>query len=67
MSCRTSGNAIIAVVGAMYASLSNLGYVQGISVLSVHFAERPVFYRERAAGLYSPWAYALAQVYVMLS
>nr|QVT92286.1 ABC transporter [Salvia miltiorrhiza] len=50
------------LLGAIYSAVlflgaSNMGSVQG--VVSI---ERTVFYRERAAGMYSPLPYAVAQV-----
>jgi hypothetical protein len=46
----------------MYAAVLFLGGTNTSAVQSVVAIERTVFYRERAAGLYSALPYALAQV-----
>ncbi|XVF26439.1 hypothetical protein REPUB_Repub14bG0016500 [Reevesia pubescens] len=48
--------------GAMYSAVFFLGAVNASSVQAVVAIERTVFYRERAAGMYSPLPYAFAQV-----
>lgn len=50
------------LVGAMYAAILFLGATNTSSVQPVVAIERTVFYRERAAGMYSALPYALAQV-----
>ncbi|OVA03613.1 ABC transporter-like [Macleaya cordata] len=50
------------LLGAMYAATLFLGAGNAASVQSVVSVERTVFYRERAAGMYSPLPYAFAQV-----
>ncbi|KAF5473598.1 hypothetical protein F2P56_010198 [Juglans regia] len=50
------------LLGAMYAAVLFLGATNASSVQSVVAIERTVFYRERAAGMYSPLPYAFAQV-----
>lgn len=49
-------------MGAMYAAVLFLGGTNTSAVQSVVAIERTVFYRERAAGMYSPLPYAFAQV-----
>ncbi|KAK6263847.1 hypothetical protein SCA6_019281 [Theobroma cacao] len=48
--------------GAMYSAVFFLGAVNASSVQAIVAIERTVFYRERAAGMYSPLPYAFAQV-----
>lgn len=50
------------LMGAMYAAVLFLGGTNTSAVQSVVAIERTVFYRERAAGMYSPLPYAFAQV-----
>eukprot|EP00262_Sarcandra_glabra_P012496 TRINITY_DN323_c0_g1_i1.p1 TRINITY_DN323_c0_g1~~TRINITY_DN323_c0_g1_i1.p1 ORF type:complete len:1461 (-),score=277.38 TRINITY_DN323_c0_g1_i1:266-4648(-) len=50
------------LLGAMYASVLFLGASNASTVQSVVTIERTVFYRERAAGMYSALPYAFAQV-----
>ncbi|XP_027333289.1 pleiotropic drug resistance protein 1-like isoform X2 [Abrus precatorius] len=49
-------------MGSMYAAVTFIGVQNGASVQPVIAVERTVFYRERAAGMYSALPYALAQV-----
>lgn len=49
-------------MGAMYAAVMFLGVNNSSSVQPIVSIERSVFYRERAAGMYSPIPYAAAQV-----
>ncbi|KAL8118570.1 pleiotropic drug resistance protein 1-like [Apium graveolens] len=51
-------------MGSMYAACLFLGYQNSSSVQPVVAVERTVFYRERAAGMYSALPYAFAQVLV---
>lgn len=53
------------VMGALYASCLFLGVNNASSVQPIVSIERTVFYREKAAGMYSPIPYAVAQVTVM--
>ncbi|KAL5735140.1 hypothetical protein ACOSP7_033001 [Xanthoceras sorbifolium] len=53
---------LINLLGAMYSAVLFLGATNTSSVQSVVAIERTVFYRERAAGMYSPLPYAFAQV-----
>lgn len=50
------------VMGSMYAAVLFIGINNCSTVQPVVAIERTVFYRERAAGMYSALPYALAQV-----
>ncbi|KAI7730029.1 hypothetical protein M8C21_019980 [Ambrosia artemisiifolia] len=50
------------MLGAMYAAVLFLGGTNTASVQTIVSIERTVFYREKAAGMYSPLPYAFAQV-----
>ncbi|EEF30370.1 ATP-binding cassette transporter, putative [Ricinus communis] len=50
------------LLGAMYSAVMFLGATNTSSVMSIVAVERTVFYRERAAGMYSELPYAFAQV-----
>ncbi|KAE8709742.1 hypothetical protein F3Y22_tig00110328pilonHSYRG00302 [Hibiscus syriacus] len=50
------------LLGAMYSAVLFLGATNTSAEQSVVAIERTVFYRERAAGMYSPLRYAFAQV-----
>ncbi|CAM0942737.1 unnamed protein product [Alopecurus aequalis] len=52
------------LLGATYAAVFFLGASNCITVQPVVAIERIVFYREKAAGMYSPLSYALAQASV---
>jgi len=54
-------------MGSMYAAVTSIGVINGASVQPIVAIERNVFYRERAAGMYSALPYALAQVLLQLS
>lgn len=49
-------------MGAMYVATMLLGVQNSTSVMPVVSIERTVFYRERAAGMYSALPYAFGQV-----
>ncbi|XP_059428884.1 ABC transporter G family member 34-like [Corylus avellana] len=53
---------LINLLGAMYAAVLFLGATNASAVQAIVAIERTVFYRERAAGMYSPLPYAFAQV-----
>ncbi|KAE7997396.1 hypothetical protein FH972_002037 [Carpinus fangiana] len=53
-------------MGSMYAAVLFLGIQNSSSVQPVVAVERTVFYRERAAGMYSALPYAFAQVVIEL-
>ena len=46
----------------MFAAVIFIGPQNGYSVQPILAVERPVFYRQRAAGMYSALPYAFAQV-----
>ena len=50
----------------MYASVLFVGINQYSTVQPLVSTERAVFYREKAAGMYSALPYALSQVMIML-
>ncbi|KAL3749878.1 hypothetical protein ACJRO7_010927 [Eucalyptus globulus] len=51
-------------IGSMYIAVIFLGINNCSSVLQYIATERTVMYRERFAGMYSSWAFSLAQVVV---
>ncbi|KAL3324836.1 hypothetical protein AABB24_038775 [Solanum stoloniferum] len=53
---------LLNLLGATYAAVMFLGATNASAVQSVVAVERTVFYRERAAGMYSELPYAFAQV-----
>ncbi|KAL6563264.1 transcription factor [Orobanche hederae] len=55
---------LLTIIGAMYASVLFVGINNCSTVQPVVGIERTVFYRERAAGMYSALPYAIAQVIV---
>lgn len=63
--CRSTTQDLLTVMGALYSACLFLGVNNASSVQPVVSIERTVFYRERAAGMYSPLAYAAAQVSIL--
>eukprot|EP01018_Ginkgo_biloba_P026508 Gb_37005 [translate_table: standard] len=57
---------LLNAMGSMFAAVLFLGVNNASSVQPVVDVERTVFYREKAAGMYSPIPYALAQVLIEL-
>ena len=53
---------ILNAIGSMYSAILFLGIINATSVQPVVAIERTVFYRERAAGMYSALPYAFGQV-----
>ncbi|XP_043699337.1 ABC transporter G family member 39-like isoform X2 [Telopea speciosissima] len=51
-------------MGSMYTAVLFIGIINASSVQPVVAVERTVFYREKAAGMYSALPYALAQVLI---
>ncbi|KAI6684522.1 hypothetical protein NL676_030435, partial [Syzygium grande] len=49
------------IFGSMYVAVIFLGINNCSSVLQYVAMERTVMYRERFAGMYSSWAFSLAQ------
>lgn len=60
--CRHTEQDLMNIMGAIYAAIFFLGASNTASVQPVVAIERTVFYRERAAGMYSALPYASAQV-----
>ncbi|OMO90445.1 ABC-2 type transporter [Corchorus olitorius] len=58
---RGTTKGLFMVMGALYASCLFLGVNNSSSVQPIVSIERTVFYREKAAGMYAPTAYAAAQ------
>ncbi|XWS73071.1 hypothetical protein CRYUN_Cryun02cG0094100 [Craigia yunnanensis] len=63
---RTRRQDILNAMGSMYASVLFLGFQNAASVQPVVAVERTVFYRERAAGMYSALPYAFGQLVIEL-
>ncbi|XP_027181577.1 pleiotropic drug resistance protein 1-like isoform X1 [Coffea eugenioides] len=61
---RKSKQDIFNAMGSMYAAVIFLGVQNATSVQPVVAIERTVFYRERAAGMYSALPYAFGQVVI---
>ncbi|WOL00752.1 hypothetical protein Cni_G09465 [Canna indica] len=61
---RGSANNLRIVIGSMYAAVMFIGVNNCSTVQPLVAIERTVFYRERAAGMYSALPYAMAQVLV---
>ncbi|KAE9446717.1 hypothetical protein C3L33_21385, partial [Rhododendron williamsianum] len=59
---RNNQQSLFNVLGAIYSATIFLGANNCMSVLPYVSTERSVLYRERFAGMYGSWAYALAQV-----
>ena len=53
---------LLNIRGAMFAAVCFVGGTNASAVQAVVAIERTVFYRERAAGMYSALPYAFAQV-----
>ncbi|XP_072984475.1 ABC transporter G family member 42-like [Typha latifolia] len=59
---RKSANDLRIVIGSMYTAVMFVGINNCSTVQPIVAIERTVFYRERAAGMYSALPYAIAQV-----
>lgn len=59
---RTRRQDLFNAMGSMYAAVLFIGVQNAVTVQPVVSVERTVFYRERAAGMYSALPYAFAQV-----
>ncbi|XP_062178966.1 ABC transporter G family member 42-like [Phragmites australis] len=57
-------NTLRMVIGAMYTAVMFVGINNCSTVQPIVSIERTVFYRERAAGMYSAMPYAIAQVVI---
>ncbi|KAH9313294.1 hypothetical protein KI387_028329, partial [Taxus chinensis] len=53
-------------MGSMFAAIVFIGVNNATSIQPVVEVERTVFYREKAAGMYSPLPYAFAQILIEL-
>ena len=60
--CRNNSSDLLTIIGAMYAAVLFVGINNCSTVQPIVSIERTVFYRERAAGMYSSLPYAIAQV-----
>ncbi|KAK9682589.1 hypothetical protein RND81_10G083900 [Saponaria officinalis] len=56
--------ALLNAMGSMYTAVLFLGILNSKGVQPVVFVERTVYYRERAAGMYSALPYAFSQVLI---
>lgn len=54
---------IFNVLGSMFCAITFFGINNCSMVLPFVSIERNVLYREKFAGMYSPWAYSFAQVH----
>ncbi|XP_050384102.1 ABC transporter G family member 29-like [Argentina anserina] len=61
---RESISDLTMIIGAMYSAVLFVGINNCSTVQPIIATERTVFYRERAAGMYSALPYALAQVII---
>ncbi|KAI5651239.1 hypothetical protein M9H77_37244 [Catharanthus roseus] len=61
---RDSNEDLLTIIGAMYAAVLFVGINNCSTIQPIVATERTVFYRERAAGMYSAFPYAMAQVIV---
>jgi hypothetical protein len=59
---RSTYNDITNIMGALFICITFLGTSNASGVQPIVAVERPVFYRELAAGMYSPLPFAVAQV-----
>lgn len=63
--CRRNQQDIFNAMGSMYAAVLFIGVQNAATVQPVVAIERTVFYRERAAGMYSALPYAFGQVILL--
>ncbi|KAJ9568576.1 hypothetical protein OSB04_004542 [Centaurea solstitialis] len=61
---RESSGDLNTIIGAMYSAVFFVGINNCQTIQPVIATERTVFYREKAAGMYSALPYAMAQVFV---
>ncbi|KAK9682594.1 hypothetical protein RND81_10G084300 [Saponaria officinalis] len=61
---KNTQQALFNAMGSMYTAVLFLGIQNSAGVQPVVFVERTVFYRERAAGMYSALPYAFSQVLI---
>ncbi len=60
--CRNEQVNLFSVMGSMYGAVLFIGVQNASTVQPIVAIERTIFYRERAAGMYSAIPYAIAQV-----
>jgi hypothetical protein len=63
--CRDTSSNILTCLGAMYSATTFIASNSCGTVQPVVSIERTVFYREKAAGMYSPLPYAFAQASIL--
>ncbi|KAI3740632.1 hypothetical protein L2E82_31102 [Cichorium intybus] len=61
---RDNSTDLTTIIGAMYVAVMFAGFNNCVTIMPVASFERTVFYREKAAGMYSALPYAMAQVIV---
>ncbi|PON32553.1 ABC transporter-like [Parasponia andersonii] len=61
---RNTPKDLLNAMGSMYAAVFFIGVHNGSSVRKVVWIERLVYYREKAAGMYSAFPYTFAQVMI---
>jgi hypothetical protein len=66
VTCSSSRQDLLNAVGSMYTAVLFLGVQNSSSVQPVVAVERTVFYREKAAGMYSALPYAFSQVTIIV-
>lgn len=59
---RENATDLTMIIGAMYVAVLFVGINNCSTVQPIVAVERTVFYREKAAGMYSALPYAMAQV-----
>ncbi|KAF3443181.1 hypothetical protein FNV43_RR12862 [Rhamnella rubrinervis] len=62
--CRDGEQDLYNILGSMFVFIQFMGIGNCSSVLPLIASDRTVVYRERFAGMYSPWAYAFSQVII---
>lgn len=63
---RSTKQDLFNATGSIYSAVMFLGVQNSQTVQPIVDVERTVFYREKAAGMYSPLPYAFAQVHPLL-
>jgi len=64
--CRSTQQDLFNALGSIYSAVMFIGVQNSQTVQPIVDVERTVFYREKAAGMYSPIPYAFAQVRALL-
>ncbi|TVU03468.1 hypothetical protein EJB05_51020, partial [Eragrostis curvula] len=60
--CINDQQGFFSILGSMYLTILYIGIINSKAVMPFVSVERSVMYRERFAGMYSPWAYSFAQL-----